>query len=118
MGVTLSEHWGPIFIAVISAAGTVLVTMMKIRGDKSAGIPEAYQGLMQEVKAWTSTQLEQRDHQIQELKHDVGELREAVKLWQGKFREAMAYIRRLRAASPDREALPPVPESLRDDIDR
>lgn len=113
----LADHWAPILIAVISGAGTVLVTMLKIKGDRSTSIPEAYQGLVQEMKAWTSTQLEQRDREIESLKHDVGELREAVRLWQGKFREAVAYIRRLRAASPDREAIPPVPESLRDDVD-
>ena len=113
----LADHWAPIVIAVISGAGTVLVTMVKIKGDKSVSLPEAYQGLVQEMKSWTSTQLEQRDREIEGLKHDVGELREAVRLWQGKFREAMAYIRRLRAESPDHRALPPVPDSLRDDID-
>lgn len=113
----LAEHLGPILIAVVSGAGTVLVTLMKIKGDKSASIPEAYQGLVQEMKTWTNTQLEQRDREIEALKYDVGELREAVRLWQGKFREAVAYIRSLRAASRDRSALPPVPEALRDDID-
>ena len=113
----LADHWAPIVIAVISGAGTVLVTMVKIKGDKSASLPEAYQGLVQEMKSWTSTQLEQRDREIESLKHDVGELREAVRLWQGKFREAVHYIRSLRAASRDRNALPPVPESLREYID-
>lgn len=46
----LAGHWAPIVIAVISGAGTVLVTIMKIKGDKSASIPEAYQGLVQEMK--------------------------------------------------------------------
>ena len=114
---TLADHWAPILIAVVSGAGTVLVTLMKIKGDKSASIPEAYQGLVQEMKSWTSTQLGQRDREIESLKHDVGELREAVRLWREKFREAVAYIRELRAVSRDRNALPPVPESLRDDID-
>ena len=42
---SLSEHWGAILIAVISAAGTILVTLLKIRGDSEASIPSAYQGV-------------------------------------------------------------------------
>lgn len=114
---TLADHWAPIVIAIISGAGTVLVTLLKIRGDSEASIPSAYQGLVQEMKSWTSLQLEQRDREIEGLKYDVGELKEAVRLWQGKFREAVAYIRSLRSSSRDRDELPPVPESLRDDID-
>lgn len=61
--------------------------------------------------------MEQRDREIEGLKRDVGELREAVRLWRGKFREAVHYIRALRSSSRDRNVLPPVPESLRDYID-
>lgn len=112
----LSDHWGPILIAVISAAGTAIVTLLKIRGDKVASVPSAYQGLMQEMKDWTNTQLEQRDRRIEELQSDVGKLQETVTLWKGKFRQAMEYIRVLRAHDHNRDALPPVPESLRNDL--
>ncbi len=112
----LSEHWGAILIAVISAAGTILVTLLKIRGDSEASIPSAYQGLVQEMKSWTSLQLEQRDRRIEELQHDVEQLQEAVKTWKTKFKTAADYIRQVLVAE-DRARLPPVPESIRDDVE-
>lgn len=120
----LAEHLGPILIAVISGAGTVLVTMMKIRGDKENGIPGAYQGIMQEMKAWHATQIEQLEKQvgqqgerIERQGRKIDGLEREMQSWKAKFREAVDYIRRLRAVSRDHDALPPVPESLRDDID-
>lgn len=119
----IGDHLGAILIAVVSAAGTVLVTLLKARGDKSMSIPDQYASLMQEMKGWTTTQLEQRDRQleqqggtIKELRRDVSELQDEVQTWRRKFFLAVEYIRIIRRSVENRDSLPPVPDHLRDDI--
>lgn len=112
----IGDHLGAILIAVVSAAGTVLVTLLKARGDKSMSIPDHYQGLMQEMKGWTTLQLEGQGRQIKNLQNDVSELRQEVRTWKSKFRDSMSYIRALIPLVRDRDDVPPMPESLRDDL--
>ena len=119
----LSDHWGPILIAVISAAGTALVTLLKIRGDKETSVPSHYQGLFQAMQDWTNTQLEQRDRTIEQLRRNdeeqgsrIENLERELRMWKGKFWQAIEHIRVLRSPHRDRDVLPPVPESLRDDL--
>lgn len=112
----LASSWGPILIAVVSAAGTVLVTLLKARGDKSMSVPDHYQGLMQEMKEWTTLQLEQRDRQLEQQGNRIENLERELRTWKDKFWVAIEHIRVLRSPNRDRDVLPPVPESLRDDI--
>lgn len=112
----LSDHWGPMLIAVISAAGTALVTLLKIRGDKEASVPSHYQGLFQAMQDWTNTQLEQRDRQLEQQGNRIENLERELRTWKDKFWVAIEHIRMLRSPNRDRDVLPPVPESLRDDI--
>lgn len=119
----IGDHLGAIFIAVVSTAGTVLVTLLKSRGDKSMSLPDQYASLMQEMKGWTTTQLEQRDRQlewqggtIKDLRRDVSELQDEVQTWRRKFFLAVEYIRIIRRSVENRDSLPPVPDHLRDDI--
>lgn len=112
----LAGSWGPILIAVVSAAGTILVTLLKARGDKSMSIPDHYQGLMQEMKGWTTTQLEQRDRQLEQQGNRVENLERELRTWKDKFWVAIEHIRVLRSPNRDRDVLPPVPDELRDDI--
>lgn len=127
----IGDHVGAILIAVVSAAGTVLVTLLKARGDKSMSVPGQYQGLMQEVKDWANLQLEQRDRTIESLRNDdkerdqridqlesrVDSLQDEVRKWKRKFFLAVEYIRIIRRSVENRDLLPPVPDHLRDDID-
>ena len=112
----LANNWGPILIALVSAAGTVLVTLLKSRGDKSMSIPDHYQGLMNEIKGWTTLQLEQRDRTIEQQGNRIENLERELRTWKDKFWIAIEHIRVLRSPNRDRDVLPPVPESLRDDI--
>lgn len=112
----IGDHLGAILIAVVSAAGTVLVTLLKSRGDKSMSVPDHYQGLMQEMKGWTSLQLEQRDRQLEQQGNRIENLERELRTWKDKFWVAIEHIRVLRSPNRDRDSLPPVPESLRDDI--
>lgn len=81
----IGDHVGAILIAVVSAAGTVLVTLLKARGDKSMSIPDHYQGLMQEMKGWTTTQLEQRDRQLEQQGNRIENLERELRTWKDKF---------------------------------
>lgn len=112
----IGDHLGAILIAVVSAAGTVLVTLLKARGDKSMSIPDQYASLTQEIRGWTTTQLEQRDRQLEQQGDRIENLERELRTWKDKFWVAIEHIRVLRSPNRDRDVLPPVPESLRDDI--
>lgn len=104
----LTESLGAILIAVISAAGSALVAWLKLRGDKTASVPVAYQALA-DVKEWTGQQLAERDRKIEHLESDVEELKTAVATWRGKFQSAVHYIRALYETVDDRIPCRPRP---------
>ena len=112
----LTDSLGAILIAVVSAAGSALVAWLKLRGDKSASVPAAYQALLADVKAWTGRQLAERDRKIEHLESDVEELKTAVATWRGKFQSAVNYIRALYETVDDRIPIPTPPNEIREDL--
>ena len=111
-----TESLGAILIAVISATGSALVAWLKLRGDKTASVPVAYQAPLADVKEWTGQQLAERDRKIEHLESDVEELKTAVATWRGKFQSAVHYIRALYETVDDRIPLPAPPTEIREDI--